>query len=99
MTEKSKKRKLNLEDNKLENKFLNLHQYKKFLNRKEIELKNELNSIRNLKKETNILIAKKCEEENNGHKWIREKEDCMYGSSFTYCKKCGADFYDRSYFH
>ena len=95
MTEKSnKKRKLNLEEDSL-----NLHQYKEFLNRKEINLKKELNNIRNLKKETNILIAKKCEEENNGHKWIREKEDCMYGSSFTYCKKCGADFYDKSYFH
>mgnify|MGYP004565353053 CR=1 FL=1 len=78
---------------------INLIDYKKKLFRKECELKKELKNIYSLKKKTNFLIAKKCKEVNLRHDWIREREDCMYGTTFTYCKMCRTDYYDRSYFY
>ena len=33
-------------------------------------------------------IYNQCAIKNNGHKWIREKEEGPYGVSFFYCKYC-----------
>ena len=33
-----------------------------------------------------------------GHTWIKEREDCMYGNTFHYCKNCGKDKY-HDYIH
>ena len=44
-------------------------------------------------------LRKKCEEDNKGHFWVRERESCMYGETFTYCKHCNTDYYNRSYMH
>tara|TARA_B110000879_G_C11131871_1_gene496362 strand:- start:865 stop:1176 length:312 start_codon:yes stop_codon:yes gene_type:complete len=102
MTDKicNKKRKLEFDQVNIEEDYsnINLHNYKKHLFNKELNLKKELKHIDSLKKKTNMLIAKKCEE-NDGHDWIKEREDCMYGSKFTYCKSCRVDYYDKSYFH
>lgn len=96
-----KKRKIDFENIDLDkiNEDFNLNLYKNFLKTEEYKLKEKLNLTRELIKKTNFLLAKKCENENNGHEWIREREDCMYGSKFTYCKLCKTDYYDRTYFH
>jgi len=101
MTDKicNKKRKFDQVNIEEDYSNINLDNYKKYLFNKELKLKKELKHIHNLKKKTNILIAKKCEEENEKHDWIKEKEDCMYGSKFTYCKICRVDYYDKAYFH
>ena len=44
------------------------------------------------------LIAKRCDE-NGGHEWVTERENCLYGERYTYCKKCRCDVYDSSYRH
>jgi len=80
-------------------KINDLNKFKNFLYKKESEFAWKIKQIKNLVKETNLNIAKRCEEKNKGHKWIREREDCMYGSSFTICQHCRADYYDKSYIH
>lgn len=80
-------------------KIKDLDKFKKYLYQKESEFNFQIRLIRNLVKETNINIAKRCEEKHQGHKWIREREDCMYGSTFTICKYCRTDYYDKSYIH
>ena len=46
-----------------------------------------LKKIIDIEKEINALdqvIINNCI-----HEWITEREDCLYGEKFTYCKKCG----------
>jgi viroplasmin and RNaseH domain-containing protein len=80
-------------------KIKDLDKFQKYLYQKESEFNFQIKLIKNLFKEININIAKRCEEKHQGHKWIREKEDCMYGSTFTICQHCRCDYYDRSYTH
>ena len=44
--------------------------------------------------ETKKQIAKLClKENNNDHTWTTEREDGPYGERFTFCEKCGIDYY------
>ena len=45
--------------------------------KKIIDIEKEINEL-------NQVIINNCI-----HEWITEREDCMYGEKFTYCKKCG----------
>uniref|UniRef100_A0A6C0IYP5 Uncharacterized protein n=1 Tax=viral metagenome TaxID=1070528 RepID=A0A6C0IYP5_9ZZZZ len=78
---------------------VDLTEYKKILHIKKIKYNQLIKEIEHEILQTNVLIAKKCEEKNDGHLWIRERESCMYGESFTYCKHCNTDYYNRSYMH
>ena len=78
---------------------IDLTEYKKILNIKKIKYTQLIKDIEDEILQTNVLIAKKCEEKNDGHLWIRERESCMYGETFTYCKHCNIDYYNRSYMH
>lgn len=105
----NKKRKVNENNQDLEDftnyqeldisKIKDLDKFQKYLYQKESEFNFQIKLMRNLFKEININIAKRCEEKHQGHKWIREKEDCMYGSTFTICQHCRCDYYDKSYIH
>lgn len=59
---------------------------------------NEIEKIKKMCKNINIEIAKRCHN-NGGHEWTTEREDCMYGERYTFCKKCRCDYYDYSYWH
>ena len=101
---KSKKRKLSIEifddyNNIDLKKVKNVNNFKSYLFKKERELLDDIEKIKNLVKECNREISSRCEKENTKHEWIRERENCMYGSSFTLCKNCRIDYYDRSYLH
>ena len=80
-------------------KYIDLSKYKKYLFETEHYHDQQIKKIKQLIKETNIKIALKCEEENGKHDWITEREDCMYGERFTFCRNCKVDIYDRSYMH
>ena len=47
----------------------------------------------------NYEIANLCKIENNGHKWITERETGPYGEKITYCKICKIDLYQNSFHH
>jgi len=49
----------------------------------ELYLQSQLQDVKNKIKKQQILIQKQCE-----HEWITERECCMYGESFTFCRKC-----------
>lgn len=57
-----------------------------------IELKyfylNEINEIEAKIKNIQNQIYENCIIKNNGHKWIREREEGPYGETFFYCKYC-----------
>tara|TARA_Y100000992_G_C21250945_1_gene485832 strand:- start:498 stop:719 length:222 start_codon:yes stop_codon:yes gene_type:complete len=57
-----------------------------------IELKyfylNEINEIEAKIKNIQNKIYENCIIKNNGHKWIREREEGPYGETFFYCKYC-----------
>ena len=42
-----------------------------------------------------IKILEKEKIQNCKHDFIVEKEDCMYGTTFRYCKHCRVDYYNR----
>ena len=55
-----------------------------------IDLENKLKLINdkiNILEKEKIMICK--------HEFIVEKEDCMYGTTFRYCKHCRVDYYNR----
>lgn len=35
------------------------------------------------------LLIEECQKK--GHEWIVEREDCLYGETYRYCKICGKD--------
>jgi hypothetical protein len=78
---------------------IDLNKYKVYLYERESYFANQIKNINDKKKQTNKMIAKKCKEDNGDHEWIRDRENCMYGSTFTMCKNCGVDHYDDSYLH
>tara|TARA_B100000424_G_C22716918_1_gene389727 strand:+ start:455 stop:676 length:222 start_codon:yes stop_codon:yes gene_type:complete len=57
-----------------------------------IELKYEYaEKIRSIEQQIENIqrqIYKQCVVKNNGHKWIREREDGPYGETFFYCEYC-----------
>ena len=61
------------------------------LNNLYYEYKNKLNDIKDKIKITQNKIYENCEKKNNGHKWIMEKETCMYGETFYYCMYCNLE--------
>jgi len=80
-------------------KELDLIEYKNTLFNKKIKLNQLIESINQEILQTTILIGKECMKKNNGHKWITERENCMYGELFTYCEYCNIDYSDSSYMH
>ena len=78
---------------------IDLIQYKQYLYQVQSEYESKIQDIKNKLKKTNTMIAKKCEEKNGDHEWIREREDCMYGDSYIVCRNCRTDKIDRSYLH
>ena len=102
----NKKRKLNIkedysieivdEDNYLE---IDLEKHNEKLYKLKLYYENELIKIKDKIKKTNNLISKKCIHQNEKHVWITEREPCMYGEKYTYCKNCRVDYHDRFYLH
>ena len=58
------------------------------LNEKQLYL-NELNVIEEKIKNIEYNITKYCGE--NGHIWVKEVENTMYGETFTYCERCSLE--------
>lgn len=80
------------------------YKFKKLFSKKNYMIK-ELyflnNKLRNIKKnieENKKEIGYLCENSNLGHQWIREKEDCIYGETYHYCKICGKSKYSDLFF-
>mgnify|MGYP000035076123 FL=1 len=48
------------------------------------EYQDKLNNIEKEISKLEIEKRQKCK-----HEWVTEREDCMYGKRFTYCKICG----------
>lgn len=96
-----KKRRLNDDTYDIKNDYLSmdLEDHKSQLYKLKAQYERKCKEIEELITLTNSYIAKKCEEENGGHKWITEREDCMYGERFTFCKDCRVDYRCRDYFH
>jgi len=93
-----KKRKLN--NIKLDDYMdIDLNQYKRDLIDKKYEYQMKIKRMDQLINETNNLIAKKCKKNNKEHKWVTEREPCMYGEKYTYCQNCKVDLYDNNQFH
>ncbi len=57
---------------------------KKNLIKEKYNIKSRLEVIEKRLEEIQDNIINNCD-----HEWITEREDCMYGERFTYCKKCG----------
>ena len=59
------------------------------------ELKNDyLKKIESIEKKIDTLkcnLYEYCCNNNNGHKWIREKESGPYGMTFYYCQICNCE--------
>jgi len=87
--------KINLDDYKN----IDLKKYKDYLYQTEYYHNDQIKKIKKLIKETNIKMALKCKEDNGDHEWISERENCMYGERFTFCKNCKIDAYDNTYTH
>ena len=56
---------------------------KKNLIKEKYNIKSRLEVIEKRLEEIQDNIINNCD-----HEWITEREDCMYGERFTYCKKC-----------
>lgn len=52
------------------------------------KLQSELNTIEKEINKLNENKIKLCK-----HEWVTEREECMYGERFTYCKYCGIKDY------
>lgn len=67
---------------------IELHEYKNELIELKHEYINKLNRIEEQIKVVQSQIYKQCAIKNKGHKWIREREEGMYGETFFYCEYC-----------
>lgn len=76
-----------------------LEDYKSFLYKKISGHKNEIKEMNDMIDKINIILSNQCEKKNNGHKWVKGRDEGPYGESFTYCQNCNCDYYDRSYRH
>ena len=54
------------------------------------KINEEQKKLFEMEKELSIFCKK-----NIGQKWIREKENCLYGETYHYCKICGKDKYSH----
>ena len=52
-------------------------------------LEYELNDFQQKNIQLKILLIKECNKK--GHHWIIERDDCLYGETYHYCKICGKD--------
>ena len=52
------------------------------------EYKEKVRSIEQQIEHIQAQIYKQCVVKNNGHKWIREREEGPYGETFFYCEYC-----------
>lgn len=52
---------------------------------KMLQLKREIDEL-------DKIIVQNCGKSEQGHEWVTEREQCMYGEKFTRCKKCNIDF-------
>lgn len=50
--------------------------------------KEKVRSIEQQIENIQMQIYKQCVVKNNGHKWIREREEGPYGETFFYCEYC-----------
>tara|TARA_B100000900_G_C20258313_1_gene584889 strand:+ start:373 stop:678 length:306 start_codon:yes stop_codon:yes gene_type:complete len=101
MDRTNKKRKVDDDyENELEN-FMNidLDNFKAMLFNKKYEYQLKIRETDELIKKTNSLIAEKCKKINGNHEWISEREPCLYGERYTFCKKCRIDINDKEYIH
>ena len=57
---------------------------KNYLIKEKYEIKSRLKIIEKRLDEIQEHIINNCV-----HEWKTEREDCMYGETFTICKKCG----------
>ena len=64
-----------------------------------LHLTNKLKLLEKDIQNKNYEIANLCKTENNGHKWITEREAGPYGEKFTYCRICKIDLYQNSFHH
>ena len=76
----------------------NLRQQRSSLIEKKYEYSKKIKEIETSIKEKSYEIANICKKNNNGHIWISEREDCLYGERYTFCKICEIDYYG-GYFH
>ena len=68
------------------------------LRNKKFEYLSKVQNIEKQMEETKKQIAKLClKENNNDHKWTTERDDGPYGERFTFCEKCGIDYYDGQF--
>ena len=64
----------------------------KIIKELQIKMNEYISDNNNLQKE----LINECNK--IGHKWIKEREDGMYGNTFHYCGNCGKDKY-HDYIH
>ena len=89
----------NLDIDELNVDKLNIYELNIFLNklsRKQTELAEQQTIITTIKKKIKQERCIKCTEEFGNHKWIKEKENCMYGETYIYCSRCGKDQYSNA---
>ena len=65
-----------------------LLQQKSELINKKYEYINKVTLIEKEIKRVQEMIYENCKAVNNGHEWIREREEGPYGETFFYCKYC-----------
>ncbi len=61
-----------------------INEKKANLEKTKYNLLNQVKEIDNMLNELNLIVINNC-----NHQWTTEREDCMYGETFTYCKLCG----------
>lgn len=66
-----------------------LQKEKRELVEKKEELLREYNVMQRKLVKIESLIKETCAKSETGHIYIQEKEQGMYGMTFTYCKICG----------
>jgi len=61
------------------------------------QLQHKITDFQDKNKQLKILLIEQCHKK--GHQWITEREDCLYGETYRYCKICGKDkVYDYTHF-
>ena len=61
------------------------------------KLEYKITDFQNENKQLKILLIEECKK--NGHHWIIDREECLYGETHRYCKICGKDkVYDYTHF-
>lgn len=53
------------------------------------KLEYKINDFQNENKQLKMVLIEECNK--IGHQWIIEREECLYGETYHYCKICGKD--------